>query len=91
MSCKLCNRKFGSTPNPMVKNPEPDDLLKQRGSLAQCSPCFFYIKIDSKLKDLNRSDLMQKMSNDPAFKMEFMEGLAAWEQDRRDGKRKKTL
>ena len=89
MSCKLCNRKFGSTPNPMVKDPEKDDLLKQRGSLAQCSPCFFYIKSGPKLKDMNRTDLMQKMANDQSFKMEFMNGLSAWEADRREGKRKK--
>ena len=91
MSCKLCNRKFGSTLNPMVKDPEKDDLLKQRGSLAQCSPCFFYIKSDPKLKDMNRTDLMQKMANDQSFKMEFMNGLSAWEADRREGKRKNVV
>lgn len=91
MSCKVCRRKFASTPNPLVKCPDEGDLLKQKGTLAQCAPCFYFIKSEPKYKDLNRSDMINNLINDDSYFGEYMQNLQNWEADRRDGKKRNSV
>ena len=62
--CPRCKRDFGTTPNPLVCNPGPDDMLKRRGSNAHCVPCHGFCAVNPKFKDLTGKELLEAIDAD---------------------------
>ena len=75
-ACKICKRAF-------------TDQLKQKGTLAQCSPCFYFVKGHPSYKSLSRAQLIDLLA-DPQKAEEFNSGLQEWENDRQSGKVRKN-
>ena len=75
-ACKTCKRTF-------------TDQLKQKGTLAQCSPCFYFVKGHPSYKNLSRAQLLDLLA-DPQKAEEFNSGLQEWENDRQSGKVRKS-
>ena len=84
--CKWCRKGFHDTPNPMVQNPGPKDMLKRRTPLSnECKPCFNYQGASS-YGTLTKSALTAKLSTDEGFN-EYIAGLDEYVESRRAGKR----
>ena len=77
--CRNCRRQFGESYNGVE--------LKQKGSLAQCSPCFYYVKGEPKYNSMSRQDLHDHLQDD-ANHGNYMTGLNTYESDRTQSKRR---
>lgn len=86
-SCKTCKRSFANTPNPMVREPKADDLLKRAGTLAQCQPCCNFIKKEPQYSSMSRKELLEHLGDSGDFNA-FMSKLTEWEENRREGRRR---
>ena len=76
-SCKTCKRQFGETVN--------DVEVKQRGSLAQCSGCFYFIKSSPTYRTMTRTQLTEHLS-DPVNANKFVAEVDQYIADRKSGK-----
>ena len=85
--CKWCRKPFASTPNPIVKNPGPKDLLKRRTPVSnECRPCFSFQGSDAKYSNMSKPELASHLQSETGFN-EYSGGLEEYCAQRRDGKR----
>lgn len=84
--CRVCKRSFQDTPNPVVKDPKPGDLLKRHGTLAQCNSCVSFLKKYEPVQGMSKTELTSHLNDDANFD-QYMDGLEQWESNRREGKR----
>ena len=70
--CKTCRRDFG-------------EKVKQKGTLAQCSGCFYFIKGHMTYRDMSRSQMQQALQ-DPEKLDKYLDELQEWEENRKEGK-----
>ncbi|CAE7818685.1 unnamed protein product [Symbiodinium necroappetens] len=77
----------GETPNPTVKDPGPQDVLKRRGNRNFCQSCYQYCCSHSPYCDLDSKGIIAKIEEDQEA---YDADLAEWESNRRQGKRCRT-
>ncbi|CAE7797949.1 unnamed protein product [Symbiodinium sp. CCMP2592] len=83
-ACVRCKRAWTS-PNPLVKDPAPENTLKRRGQANFCQPCFSYCSCDPQFKQLSAAEIVTKIDEDQAS---YDSGLTSWEESRREGGRR---
>lgn len=84
-ACKQCKRTWGTH---TCRKGGHEIIVKQKGSYAKCSNCFYMNKSSPKYAEM-KADVLQKQLDDEAGFDEYMNDLAEWEANRCRGKRSK--
>lgn len=85
-ACKNCRRAWGDHTAKGQNGASCTVAVKQKGTLAQCTNCFYYVKSNVTYNGMKREALLNHLSNETAF-AEYMTGLGEWECQRSEGKR----
>ena len=84
-ACKQCKRTWGTHP---CRRGGQDVTVKQKGSYAKCTNCFYFLKSSSKYGEMKADELQQQLDDEAGFD-EYMNDLGDWEHNRAQGKRVK--
>ena len=91
IKCKLCKKAFDQDPNPLVKNPGPNDLDRRRcAGSKDCKACPCFVKNHPTYKEMTPAALeewLQKPENQQEYDRDFDD----YAEQRRNGKRKICL
>lgn len=89
-SCKFCKKEFEKVPNPLVKNPGPNDLLHRRMPKSnECRPCFRFIKDDSQYKDMSSADIVDHLKESSENQQTYNSKQASWCESQLNGAQRK--
>jgi hypothetical protein len=86
-TCKWCKRDRFLTPNPLVSDPQPGDMLPWRRKQGrECSVCPAAITADEELSAMTRDALMASLADEAEFG-KYKVKIEKYEELRRNGKR----
>ena len=86
--CKFCKMVFDEDPNPCVKDPGPDDVVRRRcGGSKDCKHCYGFIRFEEDYAEMSASALAEHLEN-PKNQEKYDKRLETWCKTRREGGRR---
>jgi hypothetical protein len=87
-ACKFCKREFWSTPNPLIKDPGPGDLLPRRRPRGlECSVCDAFLIFHPKYSAMERKAIKSNIDTNDQFSNDYMSELEVFETKKRNNER----